>query len=130
MSTIFKFHWRAIIWLVLIFVGCLLPGSDLPNTSFFSKIPYFDKIVHFGIYFVFILLLMAGFIRQFDGKLWKSILFSLTIALVCGALIEILQSQMHAGRTGDMYDMLANTSGAILGLLLFHPLRWILKNIL
>lgn len=130
MSTTLKYHWRAIIWVILIFIGCLLPSNDLPSTSFFSRIPHFDKIVHFILYFVFVLFLMAGFIRQFNGTQLKTVLFSFFIAIACGLLIEVLQSEMHAGRSGDVYDMLANTGGALLGILLFNPIRWILKNIL
>lgn len=130
MKNVIKYHWRALLWVLLIFAGCLLPPSDLPSTSLFSKIPYFDKIVHFFIYFIFTLFLLAGFNRWHTVLKFKSILISFAIAFLCGLSVEVLQEVMNIGRTGDSFDMLANTGGILAGILFYAPLKWILRNIL
>ncbi|MDR1583220.1 MAG: VanZ family protein [Prevotellaceae bacterium] len=128
MLRILKYHWRAISWIAVIMFACLAPGDELPNVSFFEKIPYFDKIVHFTMYFIFALFLMSGFSRQYGKASPKAYIFSFLIAFLLGILIEFIQEKV--GRSYDIYDMTANTIGIIVSLLLFNPIKWILRNIL
>ena len=100
-----------------------MPSVDMPRTSFFSKIPHFDKIVHFGLYFVYTLLLISGFLLQYPKEWAKAYLISGLLAFSCGILIEYLQFLMYLGRSADFYDAIANTSGIILALLLFKPVQ-------
>ncbi|MDR2423612.1 MAG: VanZ family protein [Prevotellaceae bacterium] len=129
---ILKYHWRAIIWLVIIAVGCLMPEKDIPGSGFFAtlfaKIPYFDKLVHFLLYFIFTLFLMSGFSRQYSRTLGKAYIYSFLIAFCLGVSIELIQDKI--GRTFDLFDLAGNTFGIIVSLLLFNPVRWILRNIL
>jgi len=128
MTKVFKYHWRAILWIAVIAIGCLMPGNNVPGTSFFSRIPHFDKIVHFTLYFIFTLFLMAGFTRQYGKTSVKAYLYSFLIAVIIGISIEFIQEKV--GRSFDRYDMLANTIGVITSLILFKPIKWILRNIL
>jgi VanZ family protein len=128
MLRILKYHWRAILWIVIIAVACLMPDDNLPSTSFFSKIPYFDKMVHFSMYFIFTLFLMSGFSRQYGKTSAKAYVFSFIIAFSFGVVIEFIQEKV--GRSYDIYDMAANTLGIIVSLLLFNTVKWILRNIL
>lgn len=45
------------------------------------------------------------------------------IAASYGALLEVMQATLFVGRSGDVRDALANTFGAILGLLVFRKLH-------
>jgi VanZ family protein len=128
MFRILKYHWRAILWIMVIAVACLMPANKLPDTSFFSKIPYFDKMVHFAMYFIFTLFLMSGFSRQYGKTSTKAYVVSFILAFILGVTIEFIQEKI--GRSYDIYDMTANTIGIIASLLLFHTIRWILRNIL
>ncbi|MDR1341152.1 MAG: VanZ family protein [Prevotellaceae bacterium] len=128
MLRILKYHWRAILWIILIAFACLMPGDTIPNTSFFSRIPYFDKIVHFMMYFIFALFLMSGFSRQYGKTSAKAYIFSFILAFLFGVMIEFIQEKV--GRSYDVYDMIANTLGVIVSLLLFNTVKWILRNIL
>ncbi|MDR2026634.1 MAG: VanZ family protein [Prevotellaceae bacterium] len=125
---ILKYHWRAILWIIIIIFACLMPGDKLPDVSFFSKIPYFDKIVHFALYFIFALFLMSGFSRQYGKTSAKAYIVSFILALLSGIVIEFVQEKI--GRSYDMYDMIANTVGIVVSLSLFNPIKWILRNIL
>jgi VanZ family protein len=114
-----------------------MPGDGLPSTSFFSKIAEFvekilyfefDKRVHFTLYFIFALFLMSGFSRQYGKTSAKAYIHSFIPALALGILIEFIQEKV--GRSFDIHDMIANTLGIIVSLLLFNPIKWILRNIL
>jgi VanZ family protein len=125
---ILKYHWRAILWIIVIVAACLMPSDKLPYTSFFVKIPYFDKMVHFTMYFIFTLFLMSGFSRQYRKTSAKAYIYSFIMAFILGLLIEFIQEKI--GRSYDVFDMSANTIGIIVSLLLFNPIKWILRNIL
>ncbi|MDR3246250.1 MAG: VanZ family protein [Prevotellaceae bacterium] len=128
MLKLLKYHWRAILWIIVILIGCLMPGDNLPDKSFFSKIPHFDKIVHFMLYFIFALFLMSGFSRQYGKTSAKAYIFSFILAFALGVIIEFIQEKV--GRSYDIYDMIANTLGVIVSLWLFNAIKWILRNIL
>ncbi|MDR0385588.1 MAG: VanZ family protein [Prevotellaceae bacterium] len=128
MLKILKYQWRAILWIIVIVVACLTPGDKIPEVLFFAKIPHFDKIAHFMMYFIFTLFLMSGFSRQYGRASTKAYVSSLIYAFILGMIIEFIQEKVE--RSFDIYDMIANTSGIIVSLLLFKPVKWILRNIL
>ncbi|MBK3516610.1 VanZ family protein [Carboxylicivirga marina] len=73
-------------------------------------IPHFDKIVHFLMYFT------LGFIFMFEyyihhHKTIKRISKILILPLIYGGLMEILQYSITPYRSGDWWDMLANSCG-------------------
>jgi VanZ family protein len=109
-------------------MACLMPESKMPSMSFFSRIPHFDKITHFGLYFIFALFLMSGFSRQYERTSTKAYTASFLLAFVFGCMIEFIQEKV--GRSYDIYDMIANTVGIVVSLFLFNPIKWILRNIL
>ena len=99
-------------WIVGVFlvlaalVVCLVPSRDIP-----SALEIGDKLSHLmghtmlAIYF-------AGLVPR--NRWWKIFVF----LLLFGAGIEVAQYYMHVGREGDPRDILANSAGALLGLLL------------
>jgi VanZ family protein len=100
--------WFGLGLLMLIFVGIvsLVPGRDLPNLGIS------DKIEHALAYAV-----LSFWFGSILAR--RRLLVVMFIALLCfGALIEFLQGWMGLGRTADLRDMLANSLGAVLGLLL------------
>ena len=94
-------------------VMSLLPAHDLPNLA----IP--DKIEHAGAYFM--LALLGGLaLRERRG-----LLFLFVALCAMGGVIELLQA-FSPGRTPDVFDALANATGAGAGTLvsLVVGLRW------
>jgi VanZ family protein len=119
-----RYNFPGIIWGILILILMGLPGHDFPDTSFI-KIPNFDKLVHFGLFFIFVFLLLRGFAKQFHFPLLKkyALLFSLLIGIAYGGLTEILQGTVFIERTCDFYDFLADTVGCVLGMTFFLLLK-------
>ncbi|MDR2466694.1 MAG: VanZ family protein [Prevotellaceae bacterium] len=126
--NVLKYHWRAILWVGLIAVACLTPNDSMPSSSFLSRIPHFDKVVHFMLYSVFTLFLMSGFSRQYRKTVPKAYVYSFLIAFSLGVTIEFIQEYVQRGY--DVVDMAANTAGIIVALSLFNTVKWILRNIL
>ena len=100
------------------FLFCL-PGSDLPQTGFFSNIPYFDKWVHMGIFCTIIIL--WGWAMQLFRYKELSILF--VLAAIYGFLIEVVQYQFIPDRSFDLTDVAADIIGALMGLLLWRYIK-------
>lgn len=100
----------AFLWLVFIVVACLMPGDDLPVGKLFA-IPHFDKVVHFGMYFVLAILLVFPFqsVRLPVG--WSLLLATLLI----GGAIEILQFLVTSERSASWGDLAADMAGAMAG---------------
>ncbi len=95
------------LWLTAI---SLIPLNDLNLPSF----SYADKIVHFFLYFYLVLL----WLRAYPGlRLKKLPLF--IFAILLGIIIEFLQEYLIPTRSGDVFDALANTLGALSGLVFY-----------
>jgi len=106
----------AIAWTVLILVACLIPGNEVPDVH----VPFMDKYVHFAIFAGFSFLWLCT-LEQLT--LQKSIwIFIASVAL--GYLVELLQgSGITSGRSYDMYDVLADAVGGLIGIILFYTAK-------
>ena len=115
-----KNFWPAIIWGIFIFIMSSFPGDEIPK-SFIINIPFADKIIHFFLYFLLVILILFGFLRKSKTILtvWK-FLFVFFISLLYGILLEILQDLIFVMRSADLLDIAANAAGSFIGLLTFY----------
>lgn len=114
----------AMLWALLIFILCSIPGKDLPHITWLELLS-FDKFVHASLFFVQSILLIWGFSKQESIsilKLYKN-LFSVFISIIYGGLLELMQQAFFADRTADIYDFIANTFGSILGLIFYKKIE-------
>ena len=104
--------WPAIIWSAFIFVLLLMPMNRFPEKGWIS-IPHLDKIIHLFLFAVFAFLWNAYLKnkKRFENKSYRVMLIILLIAAY-GLLLEYLQQ--FAGRSFDMYDLLADIGGGVL----------------
>jgi len=101
----------ALTWLLFISVLFFLPGSALPQGDLFD-FPYFDKVVHF----VFFAVLVFSWRFYFDtDRKFTWLLFFL--AFCYGMGVEVIQHYFIANRSFDLWDVLADMTGAVAGLL-------------
>ena len=91
------------------------------------NIPNIDKIVHFGMYFG----LMSVIILENRTNLRNNRRLFLTglIPLLYGILMEILQATVTVTRTASFYDALANSSGILVSILLWIWIKPLKKQI-
>jgi len=105
----------AIGWTILIAVLCLVKFTDLPSFGVSSA----DKYVHFTFHFVFTILwgfyLWAKLNEITISKIGHVVILSFSY----GILIEILQEIYTKTRHADIFDVLANATGALVALVFF-----------
>ena len=108
-----------IVWTLLILQLCLMPGDNLPSTSFLS-FKGADKLLHFTLYFVLLILVGKGLVNYFDSSYSSNriIVIAFLYCLFLGVGIEFLQSIFVPGRSGDFFDVLANATGASVGVVI------------
>ncbi len=102
----------AIIWTIIIFIGCSLPGRDLPSVHLFDQ---FDKVVHFSFFLLFFIFWYFS-----PTIFFKKSLAWIMITAIVGFGIEFYQIHFVVGRSFDVWDGVADTVGALAGFFLIH----------
>jgi VanZ family protein len=88
----------------------VIPGDALPKTNLIS-IPYFDKLVHIGLFAI----LSALWLKSLKNR---SITIDLIVVLgtiAYGVAMEFVQRDFVANRSFDVMDIMADSVGAVLG---------------
>lgn len=110
----------AVLWLLAILIAMLTPGEQLPKTP---DVIGFDKLIHFSLFLI--LTFLWGRVGRKDkkGKLNKVKLFTnyLVFGIGIAILVEYLQ-QFIPGRSFDLWDMVANILGGVIGTVCFYIL--------
>lgn len=93
------------------------------------KISFFDKIVHTGAYAVLMFTGGLYFLAGRDKKDQNRRMAVLGICLVVyGILIEVLQKVLPVNRWWEVWDILANAIGVLLGVLVLRAFSaWVLR---
>ncbi|MEC4047858.1 VanZ family protein [Flavobacterium sp. SUN046] len=102
----------ALTWTVLITVLSLVSLGGLGQSI---PIPNKDKYVHIIFYFCFTILWLAYWQKRKYDK--RNEIKVLLCAIGYGILMEVLQGTLTTYRSPDFLDVLANSTGAIGGLL-------------
>ncbi len=108
------YFWKPFLWLAIICYLLFIPANDLP-TGFFFRIPHFDKIVHFTLFFVFCLFLL----RPLKRLQFKHYIIAPLISIISSGLLEFIQHTLSNSRSSDIYDFLANSIGVLASVLFF-----------
>ena len=113
----FKKYYKTLSAFLLIIVLCFLPGNTANKITFFD-FPHFDKLVHFGMYFIFSFALFFDLKTNTRIQKKQILLIILLLTLFIGGSIELIQNYFVPLRFGDWIDLLADTTG-YLGFFLF-----------
>jgi VanZ family protein len=101
----------AVLWTAFIVYGLLSEPSGIPRFPWLAK-PGVDKVIHTILFGVEASLLVFTF-PNISGKL---VVFSTLIwCFLLGAFLEAVQYYWVSGRTGDVFDLLADMVGAMIG---------------
>ncbi|GAB3541343.1 VanZ family protein [Spirosoma fluminis] len=95
-------YYLAVGWTIVLFIGCSLPGNDLPDLSSNR-----DKWVHIAIFLPF------GLLWRLAGR---PVAWVFITGALYGLLIEIWQGVMPIGRSCDLLDALADAVGTVVGI--------------
>lgn len=131
MIKFIKQHINSFLWALIIMIMCGAPSSSFPTVQFFN-IPHFDKVIHFGLYVIFTLLLISetNAKRKLGGLERKAIIISLVIAIAYGLLIELMQLLVFESRGAEFWDFVANATGAISAVLTYKQANRISKRLI
>ena len=103
-------------WVIIIGILCFTPGNEFKKVHI--PIPYFDKIVHFGMFFILAFLI--------KGLYWKNYISNrvyisyILLAALYGVIIEIVQYNWIYMRSGDWVDWFFDCAGIIVSLTVFR----------
>ena len=111
MARLIRYH-KTLCILLMITILSLMDTSGIEPRSLVT-IPYFDKIVHFIMYFTLAFTLMFEYYLHHKYKITKGIQV-LILPLIWGAIMEIAQFLLTNYRGAEWKDMLANTVGIII----------------
>lgn len=103
----------------------LMTLRNLPDIG----VSFGDKIFHFLAYAVLTILWTFVFFYNFNYIKKKAIGYAFVISVSFGIFIEVVQGTATVARSFDVYDMLANTCGALLavGILSIYSFKHIKK---
>lgn len=107
-SKILPIYWAFLTYMLL------RPGTE--NKEYWFMFPGLDKIIHISIFMLLAFCFMAALPR---------IKFSvfIQVMLIYAFLTEILQLEMGFGRSLEFFDIIADTTGVLLGYLLYHKIK-------
>ncbi|MDD3356226.1 MAG: VanZ family protein [Dysgonamonadaceae bacterium] len=100
-----------IVALLIFYVTCIVNVDSLPVPD---KVFQYDKIAHFGMFFVLSAAIYYDYYRLHKGRPNKLrwIFFGLIIPIVYGGVIEIVQERFF-GRSGELMDFVADSLGSL-----------------
>ncbi|CAM3971968.1 VanZ family protein [Flavobacterium weaverense] len=108
------YFWAALIWSGVIAFFCLAQFESVP----LGDVTNIDKLVHSFFHFVLTTLSFLFFKSKLASKSSiKPLLFSFLFSVLFGIGIEGAQNLMTTTRQADVYDVVANMTGATLSLL-------------
>ncbi|MEH0157028.1 VanZ family protein [Limibacter armeniacum] len=123
-----KQNWKslgpALIWTALTLYAFFFKVPDPPEAI---SIPYFDKVVHLGIFAGFSFLYIFGLDHQAFFKLSfpKAVLLAIGFSIAYGGIVELIQLYFIPHRSGDFVDFMADIAGVLLGWTCYKPLmKW------
>ncbi len=115
---LFKFPFLpGIVWAIMILVLMTMSGNSFPKFDLINILSL-DKFVHTFVFFILQLLLCYGFYKQKNKLKRFPILISSIITFTYGIGTEIVQAVFSLNRKGDYLDVIANSIGIIIAILL------------
>jgi len=106
------------LWTLFILILMTIPGNMLPKeeTTF---IPNLDKLIHATLFgsFVFLWSIYYATRKEKNNHSGSRFVLILIIACLYGVATELMQKYLIPNRDYDIYDIMADSIGAVLGFL-------------
>ena len=126
---VLKGYWPALAWSLIILLLTGLPGDLFPEIKSFWDWLSPDKVVHLLIFSALSFLILLGYRDKYEsGNRKRLVLTAVVITILYGILTEVLQRYVFIGRSGNLFDAIADAIGALLGWWLFIPVYKKLKS--
>jgi len=112
----------SVVWAVIIFALSTNTPVEIGPTEWLDFLSI-DKVGHFTFYCIFCVLLCWGFFKTAHPLKTISatkLVIAVTVVMVYGVIMELLQLKFYEGRQLEFMDMIANAIGAIIGAIVFR----------
>lgn len=114
MLAYLKLHWKSFLYLLFIFYLSFASPSDFNSLPSFH-ISNIDKFVHFGMYCLLAVILIADYHNE-KSTINKLLMFKIVIlSIMLGGLIELIQEKWFYPRSAEWIDWMADILGTISG---------------
>jgi VanZ family protein len=111
------FFWLALTWTFVVAFLCLASFGNMPNVGLQNA----DKYAHFTFHFVFTVLWFLYFnFKRTESSNAKTILMVFLLSFIYGISVEIMQGMFTINRKADIFDVLANTTGAVMAVIVIR----------
>jgi VanZ family protein len=114
------------ILVALVILYLSLASSDTFDEVPLFNIPYLDKIVHIGMYFGLMMVIIFEHRKSLENN--KQLFITALIPFSYGILMELLQGSVTSTRSADFYDVISNTSGILISVLLWIWVKPLMKE--
>ncbi|NCD69192.1 VanZ family protein [Mucilaginibacter agri] len=104
-----KYQRFTILWSAFILVMCNISLGKVGESHLFFA--GFDKLVHCGFFFLFVVLAANGVISRYKRISTAAIFLLGFLGVLFGALIEVLQLYVFTWRDGNWPDLFADAVG-------------------
>lgn len=110
----------SVIWFIIICGLYSMHQSNFPSNDFWDLISL-DKMIHLFLFAYWTHLLLVAFHKQtrWTGLRDKAFTIALAISLSIGVLFELIQGTIFASRHTEFLDLIANSTGSLIGMALF-----------
>lgn len=96
-----------------------------PPTTPLSHTPFIDKWVHVSMYAGTCTVLWWEYLRSHARRRGRALLaWAVAAPILMSGLIELLQATLTTTRSGDWWDLAANTAGVLLATAVGRGLLW------
>ncbi|MFS4466927.1 VanZ family protein [Maribacter sp. 2210JD10-5] len=116
-------------WTMFVTFSSLFSFEGVDTSGF--HIPHADKLVHFTFYFVMAILWVFVLGGHKKKNLLRPLILAFLFSAIYGIFIEVLQVTLTENRHGDIWDAVANSLGALIGIgaigiyiFRYGPLKW------
>ncbi len=103
----------SLVYMSIIAFLSLLPPDDFPDIPLF---PGADKIVHTCLY-LGLTWLACWSMHAENKRIWYYLIVLFSIGW--GAIMELFQLMLHMGRSFDVFDIIGNAIGTLIGALIY-----------
>ncbi|WP_372753711.1 VanZ family protein [Mariniflexile sp.] len=103
----------SILYSIALTVVCLIKINNLPNAG----VSFGDKIFHALAYTLLSFLWYVTLKHRFLLTRKRALIYASLFSIIFGIVIEVLQGTLTASRSADIYDVVANTIGVFITIL-------------
>jgi VanZ family protein len=118
------------LWTLFILVLMAIPGNMLPKEEK-TFIPNLDKLVHATLFGSFVFLWSVYYATRKEKNNHSASRYVLILIIAClyGVATELMQKYLIPNRDYDIYDIMADSIGAVLGFLfVLVSVKWFHKT--